>query len=146
MDVKQKLKNCGIGVTKPRVAILEYLMTQRTHPTVDDIYQALVSGIPTLSRTTVYNVVKLFADHGLVSTLGIDDRNVCVDGDTTPHGHFLCKECGRIVDVPLTGLAAGGFDCNGNMVTEVHLYYKGICSGCISSEDKSVCALRPDVK
>lgn len=135
MDVRQKLKDCGIGITKPRVAILEYLMKQCTHPTVDDIYQALVSEVPTLSRTTVYNVVKLFAEHGLVNTLGIDDRNVCVDGDTTPHGHFFCKECGRIIDVPLTELSAGGFDCDGNMVTEVHLYYKGVCSECMSKRE-----------
>ncbi|MCM1313448.1 MAG: transcriptional repressor [Bacteroides sp.] len=132
MDVYEKLKSCGIGITKPRVAILEYLMTQYTHPTVDDIYRNLVVKIPTLSRTTVYNVVKLFTEHGLVNTLGIDERNVCVDGDTVPHGHFFCKECGRIIDVPLTGLSAEGLDGSGNMVTEVHLYYKGVCSECMS--------------
>ena len=38
---------------------MEYLMAHRTHPTVDEIYLALSPSIPTLSKTTVYNTLKL---------------------------------------------------------------------------------------
>ena len=34
-----------------RIAIMNYLIEHRTHPTVDEIYTALSPSIPTLSKT-----------------------------------------------------------------------------------------------
>ena len=45
------------------------------HPTVDEIYQALVDHIPTLSKTTVYNTLRLLMEHGVVRMLTIDGKN-----------------------------------------------------------------------
>ena len=41
-----------------RIAIMEYLMEHRTHPSADEIYTALSPSMPTLSKTTVYNTLK----------------------------------------------------------------------------------------
>lgn len=66
-----------------RIAIMEYLMTHRTHPTVDEIYTALSPSMPTLSKTTVYNTLRLLAEHGAVLELDMDSRNTRFDGDVT---------------------------------------------------------------
>ena len=42
-----------------RIAIMEYLMEHPIHPSADDIYTALSPSMPTLSKTTVYNTLKL---------------------------------------------------------------------------------------
>lgn len=115
-----------------RMAIMDYLLTHKTHPSVDEIYLALCDEIPTLSKTTVYNTLKLFVDHGAALMLTIDEKNACFDGDTSLHAHFLCKKCGRIFDLPYSSEVqkVEQIDMNGFQVEEVHQYYKGICPEC----------------
>ena len=96
MDVVKRLQNHNIKPSVQRIAIMNYLIEHRTHPTVDEIYTALSPSIPTLSKTTVYNTLKLLSEQGAAQTLTIDERNTCYDADTSPHGHFLCKfSCDR---------------------------------------------------
>ncbi|HPK44931.1 MAG TPA: transcriptional repressor, partial [Spirochaetota bacterium] len=62
---KHYLESKGISPSYQRLKILEYLDQNRSHPTVDEIYSALLPLIPTLSKTTVYNTVSLFVQQGL---------------------------------------------------------------------------------
>lgn len=109
---------------------MEYLLTHRTHPTVDEIFTALYPSMPTLSKTTVYNTLKLFVEHGAALALDIDPRNTHFDGDISAHAHFLCRSCGRIYDLPLgsqpdVSVAPDGFE-----IAEMQVYYKGCCVTC----------------
>ena len=99
MDVIKRLQNHNIKPSVQRIAIMSYLMEHRTHPSVDEIYTALAPSIPTLSKTTVYNTLKLLSEQGAAQTLTIDERNTCYDAETSPHAHFLCKQCGKIYDM-----------------------------------------------
>ena len=82
MDVVKRLQNHNIKPSVQRIAIMNYLIEHRTHPTVDEIYTALSPSIPTLSKTTVYNTLKLLSEQGAAQTLTIDERNTCYDADT----------------------------------------------------------------
>ena len=115
---------------------MNYLMEHRTHPTVDEIYTALAPSIPTLSKTTVYNTLKLLSEQGAAQILTIDERNTCYDADTTPHAHFLCKRCGKIYDLEHNSAIkrVEDMDMCGHDIQEIHYYYKGICKYCIESE------------
>ena len=62
-----------------RIAIMDYLMVHRVHPTADEIYNALYPTMPTLSKTTIYNTMKLFTEQGAVKALVIDEKNVRFD-------------------------------------------------------------------
>ena len=103
MDKKlhQYLSGFGVKPSLQRLAIMEYLMTHWTHPTADEIFNALSPSMPTLSKTTVYNTLKLFAEQGAVLSLDIDPKNTHFDGDITPHAHFYCKSCGAIHDLSM---------------------------------------------
>ena len=114
-----------------RMAIMNYLFEHRIHPTVDKIFSDLYPKIPTLSKTTVYNTLKLFAEQGAIQVLTIDEKNTRYDADITQHGHFKCKICGDVYDLPNeyfnlipTG-KIGEFD-----IDEVQVYYKGYCKKC----------------
>ena len=76
INARDYLEKCGIKPSLQRIAIVEYLMENRIHPTADDIYHALCIQVPTLSKTTVYNTMRLFAEQGAVLPLVIDDKNV----------------------------------------------------------------------
>ena len=47
----------GIKPSIQRLAVMGYLLEHRTHPAVDEIYNALKAEVPTLSKTTVYNTL-----------------------------------------------------------------------------------------
>lgn len=80
-SVYDRLKAHGINPSKQRMAIMEYLMTHPTHPTVEEVYKALVPFIKTLSRTTVYNTLRLFSEHNAAQMITIDEHRVCYDGN-----------------------------------------------------------------
>lgn len=132
MNVYEYLLSYEIKPSVQRIAIMDYLLKHHTHPSIDEIYMALHDDIPTLSKTTVYNTLKLFVEHGAAKMLTIDERNACFDGDTSAHAHFQCKCCGKIYDLPMhvnekemSDMADKGFS-----VEEVHNYYKGVCPEC----------------
>ncbi len=126
----------GVKPSQQRIAVLEHLQKYPVHPTVEDLYSRLSPGMPTLSKTTVYNTLRLFVEKGVAQMLTIDERNVCFDGDTSPHAHFFCKRCSRVFDLPLpegdpAGRLPTGLErCE---VEEVQLYYRGICADCLDS-------------
>ena len=121
MDVVKRLQNHNIKPSVQRIAIMNYLIEHRTHPTVDEIYTALSPSIPTLSKTTVYNTLKLLSEQGAAQTLTIDERNTC---------------CGKIYDLMCNNniKKVVDMDMDGHDVQEIHYYYKGICKHCIEEE------------
>lgn len=135
-----RLRHFGVSVTRPRVAIMEYLMEHHVHPTVEQVYSALAPEYPSLSRTTVYNTMKMLAEHGAVTLLTIDDRNLNIDENTTPHAHLYCTRCHRIHDLPLQGVsplqASYAFTLDGHLIQQVHQYYKGVCRECQTDLNK----------
>jgi Fe2+ or Zn2+ uptake regulation protein len=108
---------------------MRYLLSHRTHPTADEVFEGLKTEIPTLSKTTVYNTLKLFVDYGAAIYVGIDEKNARFDGFIEPHAHFRCKKCGYILDIPFN------FKELISVVPEVEvedtfIYLKGICQKC----------------
>ena len=77
---KQYLIENGIKPSVQRLAIMMYLLEHRTHPTVDEIFNDLSKSIPTLSKTTVYNTLKIFAEKGAILSLKIEEKMVRFDG------------------------------------------------------------------
>ena len=136
MNSVDRLVKYGIKPSVQRIAIMDYLMTHRTHPTADEVYMALCDSIPTLSKTTVYNTLKLFVEQQAALMLTINDKNVHFDGDTSLHSHFFCRRCGKVYDLPYSGKRreARELDIEGHAVEEIHHYYKGVCKECSDKE------------
>lgn len=126
------LETHGVHPSVQRISIMKYLLEHKTHPNVDEIYNALSTEMPTLSRTTVYNTLKLLVSHGAAQALTIDEKNNCFDADTSPHAHFLCHRCGKIYDMRLQEESERNMASrmDGFLVEEIHHYYKGICKDC----------------
>lgn len=136
MESNATLKCLADHDVKPslqRIAVLEYLMEHRTHPTVEEIYQALHPQIPTLSKTTVYNTLRLLTEKGAAQQLTIDEKKVCFDADTSVHAHFLCRGCGKVYDIRLrqTDLQTEAEMPEGFAVEQSDLYFRGICKSCL---------------
>ncbi len=131
-DIKGFLRGRGIAPSFHRVKILEYLLSCKSHPTVDMIYRELVREIPTLSKTTVYNTLELFYRRGVVLRFSIDGKKMRYDGDTTPHSHFVCEVCGKVYDVRLDAVPVVPKEkVDGHLVKGCDVFFRGVCRECL---------------
>ena len=130
-DVGNRLLEFGVKPSLQRIAILEYLIEHLTHPTADIIFNDLYPHMPTLSKTTVYNTLRLLEEQGAIQSLTIDDKNIRYDADISNHAHFKCNHCGSVQDILLKDVST--FDIKNPedyTVTEYQVYYKGYCKQC----------------
>jgi len=99
LESHQYLRQFSIKPSVQRSAVMNFLLKNRIHPTIEEIYLALSPTMPTLSKTTVYNTLDLFVERGAVHALAIDEKNARYDVDISAHGHFMCRSCGAVHDV-----------------------------------------------
>ena len=124
------LTNPNINPSYQRMTIFPYLFAHPNHPTVDTIYRALCTEIPTLSKTTVYNTLNLFIEKKLVYVIVIEENETRYDLLTHTHGHFKCTCCGAVFDVELSIDYSKSQELLGCDIEEKHIYFKGICRNC----------------
>ena len=126
-----RLQTVGLRPSEPRIAVLAFLMKNRIHPVAETIYQSLTPEYPTLSRTTVYNTLKLFEENKIVMPLTIEDGELRYDINTSFHGHFKCRKCHIVTDIFLDDPSAKiPLPQNGCKVESIHLDYYGLCNDC----------------
>lgn len=120
-----------------RNAIYNAICATDIHPSARRVYDALKPDFPDLSLGTVYRNIALFKDEGkvrVVCSVGGEER---IDGDTSPHSHFVCDRCGAVIDVEnqsqtaddFSDLAKGGFAVSGKYVL-----YCGLCPKCSANQ------------
>ena len=127
-----RLRERGITLTIQRYAILEFLQDNKSHPTAEEIYQALRKNFPTISRATVYNTLELLKGMGIIQEINIERYKAHYDYRIEPHHHFLCRRCDRIYDVELNECPIPNTDrVNGHRVDELKLHIIGVCSECL---------------
>jgi Fe2+ or Zn2+ uptake regulation protein len=130
------LKSNNLKITHQRLAILKYLDTHMTHPTADEIYSELKKKNPALSKTTIYNALETLQKNNLVQNLTISSSEQRYEIKEKMHHHFLCKKCGKIIDIEITCPNINKILKQGHHVMEVHGYFKGYCKECLKKDKK----------
>jgi Fe2+ or Zn2+ uptake regulation protein len=125
------LKDNAIKITPQRLEILRYMDEHHTHPTADNIYSALKTKSPSLSKTTVYNSLETLKKHRLIQSITISGSESRYDIFKGLHHHFLCESCGTIIDIEIACPNVNKIVKGGHHVDEVHGYFKGICKTCM---------------
>ncbi|SPQ00220.1 Peroxide-responsive repressor PerR [Candidatus Sulfobium mesophilum] len=130
-----KYKDIGVKLTPQRLAILDYLEGNTSHPSAEDVYRVLLDKFPTMSLATVYNTLDTLRLKGRIIALSIDPEKKRFDPNTKPHNHLICIKCKKVVDVDktfslgLTDDEAPDFEIMGH-----HIEFYGICSSCKTEE------------
>lgn len=120
--------------SKKREAIYSCLCSTTTHPTADWIYQQLRPSLPDLSLATVYRNLSQLKAAGLIQSVGVVDGQERFDADVHPHSHFVCTQCGAVLDlmeiqIP-TELLAQAEASSGCSITGASLRFTGLCPQC----------------
>ena len=118
--------------SRKRDAILNCIRQSRVHPSAEWIYAQLKPEHPDLSLGTVYRNLALFRESGevvCVATVRGADR---LDACTEPPAHFICEQCGAVldVDVPQDDLRSDLETRYGVRVRRSELLFRGVCSAC----------------
>jgi len=88
----------GLKVTSQRLAICNYILFRKDHPTTEQIYQELRNDYPTISLGTIYKTLHLLKELGLIQELGFNEGSVRYDPDMELHINMVCSKCGKISD------------------------------------------------
>ncbi len=125
---------------RKRDAILTCLQQTTAHPCAEWVYAQLKPEIPDLSLGTVYRNLALFKEQGLVMSLGAVQGVERFDGNTAPHVHFICTDCGKVQDlfdiaVP-EALCEQAAQSSGGAVSGCHLAFTGACQECRSKHQE----------
>ena len=126
-----KIINKGLRLTPQRMAILEYLEGNKSHPSAEEIYIEIKKRYPMLSFATVYKTLEALKSRGRLLELSVDPERRRYDPDTGPHHHLMCIRCKKIVDIhkdfslEVPEEARVSFDIIGN-----HIEFYGICPDC----------------
>ena len=128
--LKELLRQRGLRVTGPRVAVLSFLASTDSHPTAEEVETAVNAEGQVLSRASVYNVLHSLARAGLVAGMSVTDGAARYDAHVAPHHHLVCRSCGRVEDVPWAdfGVAERGVLPDGRAVRTLALTLDGVCT------------------
>ena len=132
-DAQQQLRDVGLRVTAPRLAVLE-AVGQHPHADTDTLLQAVRSRIGVVSHQAVYDVLRALTGAGLLRRIepaGSVARYEARVGDN--HHHVVCRGCGAIADVDC---ATGAAPCltpsadSGFVIDEAEVLFWGRCPSC----------------
>ena len=123
--------------SRQRESIKACLMSRKDHPTADALYTSIREQFPNISLGTVYRNLNLLAEIGEIQKLSPGIGPDRFDGNPAPHYHFICRHCGCVMDLTVSGLdhinILAGQDFDGEI--EGHItYFYGTCPSCKASE------------
>jgi Fur family ferric uptake transcriptional regulator len=131
------LEKASIKPIANRVRVLEVIDANGGPMSADDIHKALEAELA-INRVTVYRILDLLSDAGLVERLSTGGRahlyGLSARECRRPHAHFYCTACGRLDCLdPMedvfakitTDLTAGG------RVQKVEIRIDGVCRRCM---------------
>lgn len=119
--------------SRQRESIKKYLETHPTHPTAETVYLDMREEFPNISLGTVYRNLNLLADMGEILRISSGSRPDRYDGNTRPHYHFICNQCGKLLDMdmePGTELEKQANLSFPGIITGHVTHFFGLCPEC----------------
>ncbi len=119
--------------SKQRDAILRVLMSTKSHPTAEWIYEEVRKEIPSISLGTVYRNLREMKKQGDILELEMAGGFGRFDGNANNHYHFRCETCGRVFDIdePVDRAIDERIESRtGFKVFHHRLEFRGVCCDC----------------
>ncbi len=131
-ELTDRLRGEGLRVTPQRRAVMQYLVGNTSHPTVEAIFDAVRAELPSVSLKTVYQTVHDLDALGEVRLLDVGTGAVRVDPNVEHvHHHLVCQRCGAVRDVsPEVATELPAAQRRRFTVTSVEVIFRGRCDRC----------------
>ncbi len=117
--------------TRQRMLVYDAVMQLDTHPTSEEIYNAVHDKCPKISRATVYRNLNVLADEGKILRIEIANAPDRFDRTTSPHCHFRCSCCGKVFDSDIPAEAVLKLcEASEYRTTGCEVIFSGFCHDC----------------
>jgi len=126
----------GLKITPQRRVIVELLAEDDSHPTADEIYQRVLSVMPEVSRTTVYNTLReLVALDELTVVEDLSESGMRYDTNSSNHHHLFCMRCHALIDISrdFAGVELPPEETAGYRIVKSQVTFYGVCPDCQDS-------------
>ncbi len=127
----------AIKRSKQRDAIIDFLSSRTDHPTADIVYVNIRKQFPNISLGTVYRNLSLLAQLGEIQKISTGTGADRFDWNTTPHYHFICTDCGSVIDLEVDALNIikdiSSISFDGQIEGHVAYFY-GKCPECLKKQ------------
>lgn len=120
--------------SRQRECILKNLQSRRDHPTADMVYESVQVEEPNISLGTVYRNLSFLAENGQILKISTGIGPDHFDGFTEVHNHFVCRKCGRVLDLDYVADEKIIADASKNFNGEIEGYdlqFYGTCEDCL---------------
>lgn len=138
--------------SKQRDSIKDFLKGRTDHPTAETVYTHIRESIPNISLATVYRNLTLLTNLGEIRRLHTGDGPDHFDGNVEFHDHFICRGCGKVIDLmseekPGSVRSMDG-SVFGGMVESRQAFFYGLCPDCLkkSPEDRDAAGFAEDIR
>ena len=138
-DYSSFLKASGLGHTPNRHRVLEVIGNNSSPLSAQQIFDTL-SRCDNINRVTVYRILDLLVDKGLVERINGGGRSfvygLAPNENHPAHPHFYCKSCGNLeclnpqslnVDLQHMQRTFAG------LIENVEVRVDGVCKNCLKS-------------
>lgn len=85
--------------SRQREIVRNIIDKANNHPTVEEVYAKVQMVDRNISIATVYRNLNLLAENGEIQKLNFFDEADRFDPNIKEHTHFVCKKCGKIIDI-----------------------------------------------
>ncbi|MFW5656470.1 MAG: Fur family transcriptional regulator [Cyclobacteriaceae bacterium] len=96
--IREKLMEKNLRVTPQRIAVYEAVKQLKFHPLAENIHEHVKKEHPNLALGTVYKILDMLVENGLIRRVKTDKDHVRYDAITEKHHHLYCYESDRIED------------------------------------------------
>lgn len=119
-------------VTPQLEAVYRAVEGQRDHPTARQVFERVRRGMPRISLGTVYRNLDKLARVGRLRVLRLESGASLYDAVVDLHDHFICDDCGIVIDVAVPDGAAAAADerLAGHQVRRRTTTLFGTCRDC----------------
>ena len=97
----QKLADSGLRSTPQREVVYDVLLRKRDHPTADEVFARVKSGLPSISLATVYNCLETLVQCDHVRAVNFERSPTRYCPNLRPHAHFHDEQTGKTHDIDL---------------------------------------------
>lgn len=126
-DATAALRDAGLRVTLPRLAVLDVILATEDHLAADEIRERLEAADVNLPRSSVFNILSQLAKAGLLRRLELGGP-ARFERDSGAHDHFRCTSCGLVENVGAAELTQPAID---GRIDSASVLYVGVCEACL---------------
>ena len=91
-SASEKLREKGLKVTPQRIAIYNVVVKLKSHPTAENVVDAIKDDFPSISVGTVYKVLNVLVENNLLKKVKSEKEIMRYDAVLEHHHHLYCNK------------------------------------------------------